>query len=174
MASKPRENRAMTAGKPASGAHLVHVNYGVARTGLPSARSFHRWVDAALRGAKRRKAAELSIRIVDAREGRKLNRAYRDKDYATNVLSFPVELPPGVSLPLIGDLVICAPVVARESKEQGKPANHHWAHMTVHGVLHLLGYDHIVDAEAEAMEALETRILAGLGITDPYAIEHDG
>ncbi|RDS85316.1 rRNA maturation RNase YbeY [Dyella psychrodurans] len=156
-----------------SGSHIVHVNYGVARTGLPSARSFQRWVDAALRGARRRKAAELSIRIVDAKEGRKLNHAYRDKDYATNVLSFPAELPPGLTLPLIGDLVICAPVVARESKQQGKFANDHWAHMTVHGVLHLLGYDHIDDAEAEAMEALEKRVLAGLGIADPYAIERD-
>ena len=84
------------------------------------------------------------------------------------MLSFPTELPPGVQLPLIGDLAICAPVVTREAAEQGKPARHHWAHMTVHGVLHLLGYDHIVEAEAEAMEALETRILAKLGIADPY------
>lgn len=161
-------NRVMAPSNSPASAHIVHVNYGVARTGLPSALSFRRWVEAAARGAKRRKAIELSIRIVDAKEGRMLNREYREKDYATNVLSFPVELPPGVSLPLIGDLVICAPVVVRESKEQGKAPNDHWAHMTVHGVLHLLGYDHIEDAEAEAMEALETRILAGLGIDDPY------
>jgi probable rRNA maturation factor len=146
----------------------VHMRYGVARRGLPSAVSFRRWVEAALAGARRRKPAELAIRIVGTREGRALNRDYRGKDYATNVLSFPVELPPGVSLPLIGDLAICAPVVAREAAEQGKPANHHWAHMTVHGVLHLLGYDHIEDTQAEAMEALETRILAKLGIPDPY------
>ena len=148
--------------------HQVHVSYGVARTGVPSAASFRQWVNAALAGARRRKPAELSIRIVDTAEGRELNRDYRGKDYATNVLSFPTELPPGVQLPLIGDLAICAPVVAREAAEQGKPARHHWAHMTVHGVLHLLGYDHIVEAEAEAMEALETRILAKLGIADPY------
>ncbi|WP_281852298.1 rRNA maturation RNase YbeY [Dyella sp. GSA-30] len=148
--------------------HQVHVSYGVARTGVPSAASFREWVNAALAGAKRRRQAELSIRIVDAAEGRELNRDYRGKDYATNVLSFPAELPPGVQLPLIGDLAICAPVVAREAVEQGKPPRHHWAHMTVHGVLHLLGYDHMVDAEAEAMEALETRILAKLGIADPY------
>ena len=153
--------------------HIVHVNYGVARAGRPSALSFRRWVQAALRGAKHRKAVELSIRIVDAKEGRMLNREYRGKDYATNVLSFPAELPPGMTLPLIGDLAICAPVVAREAAEQGKVANEHWAHMTVHGVLHLLGYDHIDETEAEAMEALETRILAGLGIADPYAVEHD-
>ena len=148
--------------------HQVHVSYGVARSGVPSAASFREWANAALAGAKRRRQAELSIRIVDAAEGRELNRDFRGKDYATNVLSFPAELPPGVQLPLIGDLAICAPVVAREAAEQGKPPRHHWAHMTVHGVLHLLGYDHIVDAEAEAMESLETRILAKLGIPDPY------
>ncbi|WP_445146227.1 rRNA maturation RNase YbeY [Dyella sp. Tek66A03] len=146
----------------------LSVGYAAPRLGIPAAASFRRWVEAALRGAKRRKATELSIRIVDTDEGRMLNREYRGKDYATNVLSFPVELPPGVTLPLIGDLAICAPVVAREATEQGKAARDHWAHMTIHGVLHLLGYDHIQDAEAEAMEALETRILAGLGIADPY------
>lgn len=146
----------------------LSVGYGASRKGVPAAASFRNWVEAALRGARRRKATELSIRIVDTKEGRTLNREYRGKDYATNVLSFPVELPPGITLPLIGDLAICAPVVAKEAKEQGKNPRHHWAHMTVHGVLHLLGYDHIADAEAEAMEALETRILAGLGIADPY------
>lgn len=148
----------------------LSVGYAASRKGVPTSASFRQWVEAALRGAKRRKATELSIRIVDAKEGRTLNRDYRGKDYATNVLSFPVELPPGVKLPLIGDLVICAPVVAREAAEQGKHARDHWAHMTVHGVLHLLGYDHIEDDEAEAMEALETRILAGLGIDDPYTV----
>jgi probable rRNA maturation factor len=147
----------------------LSVGYAARRAGVPAPASFRRWVEAALRGARRRKATELSIRIVDTAEGRALNRDYRGKDYATNVLSFPVELPPGVDLPLIGDLAICAPVVAREAAEQGKDPRDHWAHMTVHGVLHLLGYDHIEDAEAEAMEALETRILAGLGIADPYA-----
>ncbi|MGO4703372.1 rRNA maturation RNase YbeY [Dyella sp. 2RAB6] len=147
----------------------LSVGYGAPRAGVPASASFRLWVDAALRGAKRRKATELSIRIVDAKEGRALNRDYRGKDYATNVLSFPAELPPGVTLPLIGDLAICAPVVAREAAEQGKAPRDHWAHMTVHGVLHLLGYDHLEDTEAEAMEALETRILAGLGIADPYA-----
>ena len=148
---------------------VVHVSYAVPRAGVPSAASFRRWVDAALHGAKRRRATELSIRLVDAEEGRALNRDYRGKDYATNVLSFEAELPPALKLPLIGDIVICAPVVAREAAEQGKAPRDHWAHLTVHGVLHLLGYDHLVDAEAEAMEALETRILAGLGMADPYA-----
>jgi probable rRNA maturation factor len=149
--------------------HLqLHVGYGVPRAGVPASASFRRWVEAALRGARRRKATELAIRIVGADEGRALNRDYRGKDYATNVLSFPADLPPGVALPLIGDLAICAPVVAREAAEQGKPPRDHWAHLTVHGVLHLLGHDHIEEAQAEAMEALETRILAGLGIRDPY------
>jgi len=151
----------------------VNVGYAASRKGVPTSASFRVWVEAALRGAKRRKATELSIRIVDTKEGRTLNRDYRGKDYATNVLSFPIELPPGVKLPLIGDLVICAPVVTREAAEQGKLARNHWAHMTVHGVLHLLGYDHIEDNEAEAMEALETRILAGLGIDDPYTVDDE-
>jgi probable rRNA maturation factor len=163
----------MARNSPVTSPHQVHVSYGVARKGVPSPLSFRRWVDAALAGAKRRKPAELAIRIVGTREGRTLNREYRDKDYATNVLSFPAELPPGVNLPLIGDLAICAPVVARETIEQGKAARDHWAHMTVHGVLHLLGYDHIDDGEAEIMEALEKRILAKLGIDDPYAAEQD-
>ncbi len=146
----------------------VHLGYAVPRAGLPSATSFRRWAEAALRGAKRRKPVELAIRIVDLDEGRALNRAYRSKDYATNVLSFPAELPPGVALPLIGDLAICAPVVLREAVEQAKLPRDHWAHLTIHGVLHLLGYDHLEDGEANVMEALETRILADLGIANPY------
>ena len=133
---------------------------------LPGEDEFRRWAGAALDG--RREAAELAIRIVDEREGRELNKAYRQRDYATNVLSFPAELPEGLDLPLLGDLVICAPVVAREAAEQGKSAAAHWAHLTVHGCLHLLGFDHEADSEAEAMEALETEILARLGYPDPY------
>ncbi|MEO8808951.1 MAG: rRNA maturation RNase YbeY [Rhodanobacter sp.] len=145
------------------------VGYAVSRAGLPAPASFRRWVEAALRGTRRRKPAQLAIRVVGADEGRALNRDYRGKDYATNVLSFPVELPPGTTLTLIGDLAICAPVVLREAADQGKSARDHFAHLTVHGVLHLLGHDHLGEVEAEAMEALEQRILAGLGITDPYA-----
>lgn len=148
---------------------VVHLGYVAPRKGLPAPRSFTRWVAAALAGAGRTRNTELSIRIVDLGEGRELNRRYRDKDYATNVLSFPVELPDGVEVPLIGDLVICAPVVAREAAAQGKPDRHHWAHLTVHGTLHLLGFDHIVEEDAEHMEALERRILATLDIPDPYA-----
>ena len=147
----------------------VSVSYAAPRTGVPAATSFRKWVAAALRG--RIREADLAIRIVGAKEGRALNRHYRGKDYATNVLSFPAELPEGVKMPLLGDLVICAPVVAREAKEQHKPAVAHYAHLTVHGVLHLLGWDHDDDKEAEAMEQLEREILAALGLPDPYAEE---
>ena len=147
--------------------HLdVAVNYAAPRAGVPAAVSFRKWVAAALKG--RIREADLAIRIVDEREGQALNRHYRGKDYATNVLSFPAELPEGVKLPLLGDLVICAPVVAREAAEQGKPVAAHYAHLTVHGVLHLLGWDHEDAREAECMEQLEREILAGLGIDDPY------
>ena len=144
----------------------VSVSYGLARKGLPAATSFRRWAEAAAQDRIRR--GDLAIRVVDAKEGRALNRHYRGRDYATNVLSFPVDLPEGVDLPMLGDLVICAPVVAREAKEQAKPLAAHYAHLTVHGVLHLLGLDHEDEREAEAMELLEREILAGLGIPDPY------
>ncbi len=146
------------------------IGYALPRVGIPAAVSFRRWVAAALAG--RIREADLAIRLVDVEEGRALNRHYRGKDYATNVLSFPAELPEGlpkgVKLPLLGDLVICAPVVAREAREQGKPLNAHYAHLTVHGCLHLLGWDHEEPREAEAMEQLERDILAGLGLPDPY------
>ena len=145
----------------------IDISYGLPRAGLPAAGTLRAYAEAALAG--RREDGELSVRIVDAEEGRALNRDYRDKDYATNVLSFPAELPPGVPLPILGDLVLCAPVIAREAEEQGKPLKHHYAHMLVHGVLHLLGHDHMDEAEAEAMEAIEREVLAGLGIPDPYA-----
>ncbi|WP_330947798.1 rRNA maturation RNase YbeY [Thermomonas sp. LB-4] len=151
--------------------HLdVAVGYAAPRAGVPAAVSFRKWVAAALEG--RIREADLAIRIVDEKEGRALNHHYRGKDYATNVLSFPAELPEGlpkgVKLPLLGDLVLCAPVVAREAREQGKPLNAHYAHLTVHGCLHLLGWDHEDAQEAEAMEQLEREILAGLGLPDPY------
>ncbi|WP_058361337.1 rRNA maturation RNase YbeY [Xanthomonas translucens] len=151
----------------------VGVSYALPRAGLPAAASFRKWVAAALKG--RIREADLAIRLVNDKEGRSLNHHYRGKDYATNVLSFPAELPEGlpkgVKLPLLGDLVICAPVVAREAAEQGKPLNAHYAHLTVHGVLHLLGWDHEDDKEADAMEQLEREILADLGVGDPYAGE---
>lgn len=148
----------------------VAVSYALPRKGVPAAASFRRWVAAAL--DTRIREADLALRIVGEDEGRALNRHYRGKDYATNVLSFPAERPPGLPknarFPLLGDLVICAPVVAREATEQGKPLPAHYAHLTVHGALHLLGWDHDNDADAHAMEQLEREILAGLGIDDPY------
>lgn len=148
----------------------VAVSYALPRAGLPAANSFRKWVAAALDG--RIREADLAIRLVDAREGRALNRHYRGKDHATNVLSFPAEmpegLPEGVHMPLLGDLVLCAPVIAREAREQRKPLAAHYAHMTVHGSLHLLGWNHEDEREAECMEALEREILAGMGIDDPY------
>ena len=148
----------------------VAVGYAVPRAGIPAAVSFRKWVAAALEG--RIREADLAIRIVGSKEGRALNHHYRGKDYPTNVLSFPAELPEGlpkgVKLPLLGDLVLCAPVIAREAKEQGKPLAAHYAHLTVHGALHLLGWDHEDAREAECMEQLEREILAGLGLPDPY------
>ncbi len=132
----------------------------------PGREDFERWVAAALSG--RRDEAELAIRLVDEAEGQQLNRDYRGRDYATNVLSFPADLPVGVELPILGDLVICAPVVAREAVAQGKAEPAHWAHLTVHGVLHLLGLDHQTSVDAEAMEAEERAVLARLGFPDPY------
>ncbi|NQD93098.1 rRNA maturation RNase YbeY [Pseudomonas sp. CrR25] len=136
--------------------------------GLPSAEQFRAWCEVALR--QRTADSELTIRLVDEAEGRELNRSYRHKDYATNVLSFPADVPDELlDIPLLGDLVICAPVVEREAHEQDKRLEAHWAHLVIHGCLHLLGYDHIEDAEAEEMEALERTLLAELGHPDPYA-----
>jgi probable rRNA maturation factor len=133
---------------------------------IPTQAQFKRWVSAVL--ADRSGSAEVSIRIVDEEEGAALNRTWRNKDYATNVLSFPAALPPEIKSSLLGDLVICAPVVAREAMEQGKRPEAHWAHLVVHGTLHLLGFDHQAETEAEQMEGLETMILAGLDYPDPY------
>lgn len=150
----------------------VSVGYAVPRAGLPSAVSFRKWVAAAL--ASRIREADLAVRLVGTREGRALNRHYRGQDHATNVLSFPagmaegVKLPEGVTMPLLGDLVLCTPVIAREAREQKKPLLDHYAHLTVHGTLHLLGWDHDNDTDAVCMEQLEREILSGLGIEDPY------
>lgn len=134
--------------------------------GIPAADAIAGWARAALAGE--REHSELSIRVVGAEEGKALNLEYRGKDYPTNVLSFPAEIPAYVELPLLGDIVICAPVVAAEAAGQGKSMDAHWAHLVVHGVLHLLGYDHTEDSEAELMEARERAVLEGLGFTDPY------
>lgn len=134
---------------------------------LPAEAQLRRWVELALR--QRTADSELTIRLVDAEEGQELNRTYRHKDYATNVLSFPAEVPDDLlDIPLLGDLVICVPVVEREAREQNKALEAHWAHLVIHGCLHLLGYDHIDDEEAEEMEGLERQLLAELGYPDPY------
>ncbi|MGG4607721.1 rRNA maturation RNase YbeY [Providencia sp. Me31A] len=137
--------------------------------GLPSEALFERWLAAVL--PKFQAQSEVTIRIVDEAESHHLNLTYRGKDKPTNVLSFPFEAPPEIELPLLGDLIICRQVVEQEAVEQQKTAEEHWAHMVVHGCLHLLGYDHIEDDEAEEMEGLETEILAELGYNDPYLAE---
>ncbi len=134
--------------------------------GMPQAADFQRWLDAAILPFQ--EEAEVTVRLVDEAESQELNHTYRGKDKPTNVLSFPFECPPGIELPLLGDLVICRQVVESEATEQGKPLMAHWAHMVVHGSLHLLGYDHIEDDEAEEMEALEIEFLAALGYANPY------
>lgn len=134
---------------------------------LPTEEQFSQWLSAV---AKQQEIedTEITIRLVDAEESQYLNGTYRNKDKPTNVLSFPFEAPPGVELPFLGDLVICSSVVAQEAKQQNKIEQHHWAHMVIHGCLHLLGYDHIDDNEADEMEAKEVTILHSIGIDDPY------
>ncbi|MFQ1852343.1 rRNA maturation RNase YbeY [Aeromonas veronii] len=134
--------------------------------GLPTEAQLQGWLDGTILGFLQE--AEVTVRIVDEAESNELNLTYRGKDKPTNVLSFPFEAPPGLELPLLGDLVICRQVVEREAEEQNKPLMAHWAHMVVHGSLHLLGYDHIEDEEAEEMEALERDIMQELGFADPY------
>ncbi len=137
--------------------------------GLPTEEQIVQWATAAVQPEG--DEVEMTVRIVDEVESHELNLTYRGKDRPTNVLSFPFECPDEVELPLLGDLVICRQVVEREAAEQEKPLMAHWAHMVVHGSLHLLGYDHIEDDEAEEMESLETQIMQGLGFDDPYLAE---
>lgn len=152
--------------------------------GLPTRIDLERWIRAALAAGGRRPGSttELTLRIVDADEGASLNERFRGREGPTNVLSFPFEAPPAIAeldasvsniVQLIGDLVICAPVVEQEAREQHKAREAHWAHMVVHGVLHLLGHDHVIADEATRMEALETAILGGLGFPPPYEVPTD-
>ncbi|WP_261903722.1 rRNA maturation RNase YbeY [Vibrio fortis] len=137
--------------------------------GLPTEQDIQQWLDKTI--PQFQENAELTIRIVDTKESHQLNHEYRGKDKPTNVLSFPFEAPPGIELDLLGDLIICRQVVEKEAEEQNKPLLAHWAHMVVHGSLHLLGYDHIEDDEAEEMESLETEIMQAMGYEDPYILE---
>ncbi len=136
------------------------VQYASEMTGLPTSAQFKRWARNTIRVD-----SEITLRIVDEPEARELNQAYREKDYAPNVLTFPLAEEPFI----IADIVICAPVVAKEAIEQGKSLEAHFAHLTIHGVLHAHGYDHEVPAQAELMESVETQILNKIGYSDPYA-----
>jgi probable rRNA maturation factor len=143
----------------------LELQIASAEAGLPARGDFQQWVSAALLSDC---CCSVAIRLVDLDESRQLNRVYRGKDMPTNVLSFVSETPVEIADNCIGDLVICAPVVMQEAVQQHKPSHHHWAHMVVHGMLHLQGYDHEEQDEAEKMEQLEREILAKLGIPDPY------
>ncbi len=134
---------------------------------IPALVDLERWISVALQSQKLEEA-EVSVYIVDEDESQELNAQYRGRDYPTNVLSFPADIAEEVGVPLLGDLVICAPVVEREAQAQGKTLQAHWAHMLIHGTLHLVGFDHIDDDEAETMETLETQIVTGLGYPAPY------
>ncbi len=140
---------------------------------LPTRAQIRQWTEAALQPGIAK--AEITFRIVDAEEGQALNRDYRGKDYATNVLTFTFddEMPAIPGLPLLGDIVLCAPVVAREAAEQAITLEAHYCHLVVHGVLHLQGFDHIEEDEAEAMEARETQIVTSLGYDDPYRMDKE-
>ena len=148
----------------------LHIERATTSANTPDDEMFRQWVMAAL--VDRQAEAVMAIRIVDDEEGQRFNLEYRGKDYATNVLSFLAETPVGVPQEVaesqLGDLLICAPVVGREALEQGKNEVDHWAHLTVHGVLHLLGYDHEQSEDADVMEALEVGVLEKLGVSDPY------
>lgn len=148
----------------------LHVDVQVAvpagQFELPDEYDIRRWIEPVL--AARMDAAELCVRIVDEQEIAELNQRYRHKPGPTNVLSFPFEADIPLEVPLLGDVVICAAVVEREAQEQDKPRMAHWAHMLVHGTLHLLGYDHLTDAQAHEMEATEIQVLHQLGFSNPY------
>lgn len=148
-------------------ARRVAVQYACPREGLPEPGRIRRWVRTALAGSRQR--AELTVRIVGEAEGAELNQRWRGCPGATNVLSFPVAGLERVAPEALGDVVICAPVAVREAHDQGKPLEAHLAHLVIHGVLHLLGFDHAEDHAARVMEGLETRSLCGLGYPDPYA-----
>ena len=148
---------------------LIDVQNAIDSSEFPDTATFEQWVATTLRFAGfKQPSAEMTMRIVSSDESQQLNSQYRGKNQPTNVLSFPFEAPPQVPCDLLGDLVICHAVVVHEAKAQDKTLLQHYAHMVVHGTLHLLGFDHLEDDEAQEMEALETRILADLGFSDPY------
>ena len=146
--------------------NLIEIQTIFDSNGQPDQEHIQQWVDAALDGFNQ--DTEIVVRIVDEQESAELNEQYRHKSGPTNILSFPVEIPEGIELNLLGDLVVCAPVLEKEALEQHKTLTDHWAHIIVHGVLHLLGYDHLDDEEAELMENKEIVILQQLTIKNPY------
>ena len=162
MAVKKTTGQSLRKDKALRPALSLAVQYAITKGVLPTRYYFRRWVQAALE-----KDAEVTLRIVGEAEGRRLNHDYRSKDYATNVLTFEYGEPP-LGQPLMGDIVLCAPVVAREAKAQGKDLHAHYAHLTVHGVLHMQGYDHVKLRDAKVMEAREIGILKALGVANPY------
>lgn len=149
----------------------VHVDVSRSRRasdrGVPSTAAIRRWVRIAA-GSRVRRPAEMALRIVGQAEARRLNREFRGRDYPTNVLSFESPDRARSQARLLGDIIICAPVVAREAREQRKPLRAHWAHLVIHGTLHLLGFDHLRAADARRMERREVRLLESLGIVNPY------
>ncbi|TMM46896.1 rRNA maturation RNase YbeY [Colwellia ponticola] len=151
-------------------ANVVDIQIACKPTELPSEAQFQRWIDTTLAEVSSNSGQffELTIRLVNKEESQQLNKQYRGKDKPTNVLSFPFEVPDGVELNLLGDLIICIDVMQQEAQEQNKALFDHWAHLVIHGCLHLLGFDHINDSEALEMESLEIAILHKLGIDDPY------
>ncbi len=150
---------------------ILDLQLATAQEDLPTQADIQLWLQTAIQPFQQH--AEVTVRIVDNAESRQLNLQYRGKDKPTNVLSFPFQCPPGIELSLLGDLVISAPVVAAEASEQGKSLTAHWAHMIIHGSLHLLGFDHINDTEAEEMEAEEILLLQQLGFTNPYLLDNE-
>ena len=156
----------MTPGRPFTG-FMVHVESHVGSEGIPDERQFEKWVRAALQG-RRSKRRQVNIQLFDPVQARQINKTFTGKDYATNVLSFPYEPLPGEKTAVLGDIVLCPSVVATEAKKQGKKLRDHFAHLTVHGVLHLLGFDHKDEGEATRMEDQERLVLATFGIPDPY------
>ncbi len=144
----------------------IYCQYATSETKLPSEEDFEKWVTLALE-APFDEQCELTIRVVDDAESSHLNRTFRNKDYSTNVLSFPFPAPEGYEN-ILGDMVLCAPVILKEAKEQNKKLMDHWAHLVIHGTLHLQGYDHQLEVEAEEMEAKEINILKKIGIDNPY------
>lgn len=146
---------------------LLDLQIACENNACPSEEQIQRCLDTVF-AAQQVSEQEITVRLVEKQESQQLNSAYRGKHKPTNVLSFPFESPPGITLNLLGDLVICADIVSEEAEQQNKSVVHHWYHMLVHGTLHLLGFDHIKDSDADQMESLEIAILAKLGIDDPY------